>query len=131
MVTFERASPVLPVRNVSRALEYYRRLGFDARAYHEQQDGDPIYGYLRRGPIELHLVRVTCLDPAANTSAVYMYVSDADALYAEWQAAGVECRLMAPEDRAYGLREMALTDPDGNLLRVGSALPQRRSPFER
>jgi hypothetical protein len=29
-----------------------------------------------------------------------------------------------PEDADYGLREFALVDPDDNLLRIGSPLPQ-------
>jgi len=36
---------------------------------------------------------------------------------------GIEGRLAPPENTDYGLREMALTDPDGNLLRMGSELP--------
>jgi hypothetical protein len=62
---------------------------------------------------------------------VYFYIDDADALYAEWQAANVPGRLIAPEDTEYGLREMALGDPDGNLLRLGSELSQFRRAFER
>ena len=31
-------------------------------------------------------------------------------------------RLMAPWDTDYGLREFALVDPNGNLVRVGSPL---------
>lgn len=122
MVTFERASPVFPVKNVAAALAHYRRLGFVADAY-EEHDGDgPVYGFLRRGPVELHLARVPDVDPATNMSAIYVYVDDTDALYAEWRAAHVEGRLVAPVDTRYGLREMVHVDPDGNLWRIGSEL---------
>jgi hypothetical protein len=51
---------------------------------------------------------------------VYLYVSDADALYAQWRLARVAGRLVAPVDTDYGLREGAHVDRDGNLLRFGS-----------
>ena len=56
----------------------------------------------------------------------YLRVDDADELYREWHAVGIEAdprtgsRLMAPVDTEYGMREFALVDPNGNLLRVGS-----------
>ncbi len=54
---------------------------------------------------------------------MYLYVSDADALYAEWAALdNLEGRLIAPNDRPYGLREFAYIDPDGTAHRVGSPL---------
>jgi hypothetical protein len=46
--------------------------------------------------------------------------------YAEWEAVGVPAdpetgsRLMPPGDTDYGMREFALVDKSGNLVRVGS-----------
>jgi uncharacterized glyoxalase superfamily protein PhnB len=120
MTTFERLAPVFPVRNVRAALEHYRRLGFVAEAYGEQNDGDPIYGFIRRGSIELHLARTADLEPDRNTSACYLYVDDANSLFEEWSRASAGGRLHDPFDTPYGLREFAHVDPDGNLLRVGS-----------
>jgi uncharacterized glyoxalase superfamily protein PhnB len=53
---------------------------------------------------------------------VYLYVEDADALYAEWRAAGVQGQFFEPHDTEYGLREGAHIDRDGNLLKFGSRL---------
>jgi hypothetical protein len=54
---------------------------------------------------------------------VYFYVSDADALYAEWAALeSLEGRLVEPFDTPYGLREFAYIDPDGTAHRIGSPL---------
>ncbi len=53
---------------------------------------------------------------------MYVYVSDADALRADWAAAGVEGRFMGPHDTPYGLREFVYTDPDGIVHKVGSPL---------
>lgn len=57
-------------------------------------------------------------------------MGDADALHAEWSAAGVEGRLSGPEDTPYGLREGFHIDPDGILLQFGSWLPGH-APNER
>ncbi len=115
--SFERAAAVLPVRDIAAALARYRRLGFEAEAYGREPS---IYGFLRRGDVRLHLACVPDLDPLTTTSAVYLYVRDADATHAEWKQAGVEGWLTAPVTTPYGLRELAYVDPDGNLLRVGS-----------
>jgi hypothetical protein len=119
----ERVAPVLPVRDVRAALEHYRRLGFTADAYGAPGATDPIYGFVQRGAIELHVTRTPSLDPAKNTSACYLYVDDAARLFGEWSSAGVSGRLVAPTDTEYGLREFVHVDPDGNLLRVGSPIP--------
>ena len=56
------------------------------------------------------------------------FVPDADALHEEWTEAGVAhdgatgSRLVAPMDTDYGMREFALVDRSGNLIRVGSQL---------
>ncbi|EWY36122.1 hypothetical protein N825_29645 [Skermanella stibiiresistens SB22] len=124
-VEFQRVAPVLAVRNVAVALAHYRRLGFEGAAHGEAGAEDPDYGFLAWGSVTLHLARVPDLDPTTSTSACYLYVGDADALHAAWRVAGVEGRLMAPQDTPYGLREFAYLDPDNNLLRVGSPLPAR------
>lgn len=121
-IKFASCAPVFPVRNVTTALEHYRRLGFDAKAYNEADADGPVYGFLYRGAVELHLARVPALDPAQSMSACYLYVDDADALFAQWSQCGVTGRFTAPEDTPYGLREFAHIDGDGNLLRVGSPL---------
>ena len=116
-----RASPVLPVSDLDSAVDHYRKLGFDVRVY----DGGAAYAFAARNDIALHLAQVSELDPATNTSACYLYVDDADALYATWRQAEIEGRLTAPVDTDYDLREGAHVDPDGNLLRFGNGASQR------
>ncbi|MEV6636376.1 VOC family protein [Actinoplanes sp. NPDC051470] len=118
MATFTRIAPILPVRDLEVALDRYRRLGFEASAY----AGPERYGYADRDGISLHLSEVTGHDPLTTSSMVYLYVSDADAVHAEWAAAGVGGRLSPPRDTAWGLREFSYVDPDGSLHRVGSPL---------
>ncbi|WP_052423202.1 bleomycin resistance protein [Nonomuraea candida] len=117
-VVFEDVAPVVPVRDLQAALARYRRLGFAVRAY----EGEARYGFVERGSVSLHLTEWDEHDPARTAAAVYLYVSDADALHAEWAAAGVTGRLGQPSDTEYGLREFAYVDPDGTLHRVGSPL---------
>jgi uncharacterized glyoxalase superfamily protein PhnB len=124
-VALDRVAPVLPVRDVRGALERYQRLGFEARPYVEagiSSADEPIYGYLSWGAVEIHLSGFDALDPKTNTSACYLFVDDADAVYATWSAAGVDGRFGSPADTTYGKREFGYVDPDGNLLRVGSSL---------
>jgi hypothetical protein len=115
---FDSVAPVLPVLDLDAAIERYRRLGFDVRAY----PGPDRYGFARRGGVHLHLSEWAEHDPRRTASQVYLYVSDADAVRDEWGAAGVEGRLTSVADTAYGLREFAYVDPDGTLHRVGSPL---------
>jgi hypothetical protein len=124
-VVFERVAPVLPVREVARALERYGALGFRTRPYVEagvSTEENPIYGYLHWGSVEIHLSAFDALDPKTTTSVCYLFVDDADAVYTAWTGAGVEGRFHAPFDTMYRKREFSYVDPDGNRLRVGSPL---------
>ncbi len=117
-----RIAPVFVTTDLARALRHYQRLGFQVEAY---EDAD-YYGYAGRDEIELHIAKVEDLDCRTTTSCAYLWVDDADALHAEWVAAGVDGRLHPPRPTEYGLTEGAHCDPDGNLIRFGSpALPPR------
>ena len=119
----ETAVPVLPSRDLGATLAFYERLGFEERGAPWQQWDYLIVG---RGTVALHFYADPSVDPLTTSAGCYVYVVDADALHAEWDAAGVPTdpatgsRLMPPTDTGYGLREFALVDPSGNLLRVGS-----------
>jgi uncharacterized glyoxalase superfamily protein PhnB len=118
----QRGAPIFPVPDVTAALEHYRQLGLEVRAYGPPGHANPEYGFVRWGEVELHLSLFPNHDPKLTASCCYLYVSDADALHAAWQAANVAGRLGAPRDTPYGLREFGHTDPEGNLLRIGSPL---------
>jgi hypothetical protein len=114
-----RAVPILATGDVSRAVAHYAALGFDTE--HWEGGG---YGFVMRDGVELlHLGEREDFDPAANTVSCYLHVRDADALYAQWSAADVAGELVAPFDTDYGLREGSHTDPDGNVVRFGSPIP--------
>jgi len=115
---FQSAAAVLPVSDLRAALDRYRRLGFEISEY---EGGG--YGYATRDGVQLHLSKYEQLDPGTTTSVLFLYVADAEALYEEWRAAGVDGRLRAPTRTASGMLEGGYVDPDGNLLRLGSSAP--------
>ncbi len=121
----ESAVPILPSRNLRETLAFYERLGFENQgAPPEQWD----YLIIGRGSIELHFYGAPHTDPLTTDAMCYLRVPDADALHDEWRAIGVATdpatgsRLQPPVDTDYGMREFALVDPSGNLLRVGSPM---------
>jgi catechol 2,3-dioxygenase-like lactoylglutathione lyase family enzyme len=121
----EYAVPILPSRDLEETLTFYTRLGFELR-------GAPIerYRYLiiGRRSIELHFFDAPTVDPLTTDASCYVRVLDADALYQEWKRSDIApdratgSRVVPPVDTEYGMREFALVDKSGNLLRIGSPL---------
>ncbi|MDI5904077.1 MULTISPECIES: VOC family protein [Streptomyces] len=118
-VAFTSVAPVVPVRDLDAALDRYRRLGFAAHAY----EGPNRYGFVERGSVSVHLSEWAEHDPSRTGAVIYLYVSDADAVYAGWKASGIEGRFVEPADTPYKLREFTYVDADGTAHRVGSPLP--------
>jgi catechol 2,3-dioxygenase-like lactoylglutathione lyase family enzyme len=118
-------APILPSRDLEASAAFYARLGFaEAGRWPEE------YLIVMRGEVGLHFFFAPDVDPFASIAGCYLYVSDADALFAEWAAlglpdAGIPRLHGAPEDSEYGLREFAAVDLDGNLLRIGSVIAER------
>ncbi len=121
-VIFSNVAPVISVRDLDRALRRYRKLGFSAHAY----EGPDRYGFVERDGVELHVSESPEHDRTRDGAEIYLYVSDADALYGSWSSSGVKGRFIAPHDTPYGLREFAFIDRDGTAHRVGSPLESDR-----
>lgn len=110
-----RALPELPVVDVGAAVVHYRDvLGFHVN--HQQDD----LGVMDRDRITVVLVPRTHDRPGIGST--YVYVENADALYAELRAKGANIQ-GEPVSHPWGLRDFAVLDPDGNRLRFGQ-------PFE-
>lgn len=118
----ERAVPILPSRDLRESLAFYGALGFENRgAPPETWD----YLIVGRGSIELHFYLDLDVDPLRTAASCYLYVQDAQALYEDWVAIVVPnrstgSRVVPPQLTDYGMREFALVDRNGNLVRVGS-----------
>jgi catechol 2,3-dioxygenase-like lactoylglutathione lyase family enzyme len=118
----QQIAPIFPVRNLDVAVAHYARLGFRTRKY---PGGN--YGFAVTDDVEIHLGVVTSFDDHGHASA-YLFVDDADALAAEWEAAGIEVH--RPEDTEWGMHEGAMVDPDGNVIRFGSPIARHDGATE-
>ena len=120
----DHAVPIMPSTDLDASLAFYERLGFTSVGAGSHVDWN--YLILRRGGVHLHFYGDPTVDPLTTSSSCYVYTDDADALYDTWSAIGVEAdpktgsRLQPPVDTSWGMREFALVDPSGNLLRIGS-----------
>jgi catechol 2,3-dioxygenase-like lactoylglutathione lyase family enzyme len=115
------AIPILPSRNLENTVEFYRRLGFDGFVH--SHGG---YAILIRGTLELHFFLYRQVVPEKSASCCYLRVSSVEEVYADFSRArlpraGIP-RQDALEDKPWGMREFAVVDPDGNLVRVGQVL---------
>ncbi|HET8705036.1 MAG TPA: VOC family protein [Pseudomonadales bacterium] len=105
--------PILASLNLRESAQFYvEKLGFAQVLLIEN------YLILRRGGAELQFW--LCSDPqiAANT-ACYIRTEDIELLYQEFAARGVEMK--PPVLQPWGMVEMYLLDPHGNLLKFGQS----------
>jgi catechol 2,3-dioxygenase-like lactoylglutathione lyase family enzyme len=109
----EELVPIFRVTDGYAVVPWYRRLGFELVGEHQFEPGFPYYLFLRRGDVHLHLSEH--MGDAPPGSVAYFYVDDVDGIASEF---GIEV-----EDVPWG-REVALTDPDGNRIRIGQ-VPDR------
>ena len=115
------AIPILPSRALEATLEFYRRLGFEGREHAHGQ-----YAIVTRGSLELHFFAHPDLDPAQSAAMCYLRVTDVDGIYRAMATANLPRsgipRLDPVGDKPWGMREFAVVDPDGNLLRIGQVI---------
>lgn len=105
----EELVPIFRVDDGRRAAAWYERIGFVVIGEHRFEPHLPLYLFLRRGEVHLHLSEH--LGDAPPGSVAYFYVDDLDAIAA---ASGAEVH-----QQPWG-PEVELTDPDGNRLRIGT-----------
>ncbi len=122
MPTPDLAIPTLPSRSLPATLSFYARLGFTGRLLGV---GD-VYAILTRGDIEIHFFAHPTLRPEESYGGCYLRVADADALFEAFRSAALPAsgipRMDAIADKPWGMREFAVVDEDGNLLRIGQVL---------
>lgn len=116
------AIPILPSRCLSDTITFYQRLGFGG----EILGADDAYAILERGTVELHFFLHPGLIPAESFAGCYVRVLEARDIYkafalAKLSSTGIP-RIQTIEDKPWGMREFAIVDPDGNLLRIGQVL---------
>jgi len=119
MPRINKACPLFAAADVTRAAEWYRdKLGFRIVNLYP----DHGYAIVARDDIEIHFWRCDNRKIAENTSA-YFRPDDIDGLRATMGRAKEGGRISAVENRAWGMREFYVWDPDGNLLKFGVPAP--------
>ncbi len=120
----ELAVPILPSRDLRESLSFYEALGFENRGAEPE-----VWDYLiiGRGDVFLHFYADPAVDPLTTASSCYVYVDDAQALHDAWADRVVPdpptgSRIVTPVDTDYAMREFAVVDRSGNLIRVGSPI---------
>jgi hypothetical protein len=119
VTSFLDIAPILPTADMEGMRAHYELLGFVVHVHHGG------YATAVRGEVKLHFHLSEGHDATRDGGAVYIAVEDADALHAEWKAAGV-VPLDDLWDPGFEVWESAHTDPDGNVIRFGS--PARPDP---
>jgi uncharacterized glyoxalase superfamily protein PhnB len=102
------------VADVGAALDFYVQvLGFKERF----RFGD--YAGVEHGEVQIHLSGPNSTNKRqVGQGGIYVFCDDVDAYYAEIVAKGAAPQA-PPKDYEYGMRDFAVTDPDGNLLGFG------------
>lgn len=125
---FHGVQPVLPVADAARAARYFCDvLGFEldfiageppsyARVKHVPAAGQGEAVYLRLWQVNVREAR-----PWRGEIVIHVG-NDIDGLYAAYVKRGVDI-LEAPTSQPWGLREFALREPDGHVLRFCGYLP--------
>lgn len=105
----EEIIPIMRVASGREAAQWYERLGFEVIGEHRFGPEFPLYMFLERGAVHLHLSEHAG-DATPNT-LVYFWVDDVDVVAEEF---GVEVTTQP------WAREIELSDPDGNRLRIAT-----------
>ena len=116
-------APQFFTTRMAETLAYYKdRLGFDCLGTW----GDPaVYAIVARDNHRIHFRCAGAPTPSPDKYDdelldAFLFIEDADALYAEYLARGVEfTRVLG--DTAWGSREFVVKDGDGRLLAFGAS----------
>mgnify|MGYP000350864794 CR=1 FL=1 len=114
-----QVSPVLPVRDVTKACDYYTgKLGFSLAFVDPSNDpADPRYVGVSRDGVELHLQWHQDIDrDPVNPLLLRLHVDDPDALFAEYASEAVFHDRTKLRNTVWGTREFGFYDLDGNGL---------------
>ncbi len=105
----QRVTPFLRCEDALATADWYARLGFEVRDVYHPRPDDPRFVALRAGERWLFLSEHT--GDASPDTLIYLHVEDVDGVA---DAFGTEAA-----DMPWGMREVHLTDPAGNRVRVG------------
>lgn len=110
--------PILNVSHLADAQRYYRdALGFEI----DWEHGEPAdFASVSRGNATVFMCEGCQGTPGAW---MMVFARDVDALHEEFIRRGAKIR-MAPKTMPWGIRELHVSDPDGNVLRFGTGVDE-------
>jgi len=123
MVTFQSVTPNLLVRDVGKSTAFYRDvLGFTTGE--TVPDQEPfVFVWMKHGDVSVFLndIKAAAHDyppaatmPQGGTAALFFIVTDVDGYHAT--VAPKVNVIMPLKTQFYGMREFAITDPDGHIV---------------
>lgn len=123
MTRFQSITPNLLVRDVRRSTEFYRDvLGFTMGQ--TVPDTEPyVFVWMKRDEVSVFLNDITAAAhdypdaaarPPGGTATLFFTVTDVDAYHAS--VAPRTSVVMPLKTQFYGMREFAVTDPDGHII---------------
>lgn len=121
MKSHDLAIPQLPSRSIEKTLAFYAQLGFEGAAF----PGHP-YAIVERGTLELHFFLHETPRPAESAFSCYLRVGDVEATFQAFSRAQLPShgipRIEPLENKPWGMREFAVVDEDGTLIRIGQEI---------
>ena len=115
-MSYTNATPVLRVADYRRARAFYTDiLGFDV--IEEAGEPDTGFGILRAGKAQLFLMAWNGAEADHDGWRVYLYPEDLSGRVAHMKTTGTA--FSGPLVTEYGMREVEVRDPDGNVLCLG------------
>jgi catechol 2,3-dioxygenase-like lactoylglutathione lyase family enzyme len=103
---------IIPCVDLDASRDFYARLGFAVTSDYASH-GYRILHDRQGASVHLTRVEAAAVEPERTAYGLYFYSEEIDALAAEFG-----CRV---ESKPWGLREFAVSDPSGTLVRVGWA----------
>lgn len=108
------AVPVLASLNIDKTVKFYQeKLGFDRVGWKDKN-----YAVIGRDKIEIHFWKCNNKIHPEHTSC-YIRVKDVDQLYEEMKQAGVVHPNGPIANKPWNIREFAILDEDGNMIKFG------------
>lgn len=105
------AVPVLPCNNIQATILFYEMLGFSVETY-------PNYMIVHFQQAEIHFWLAEDVYLSAN-SGCYVHIRDIDFFYESYKALGIIHPEGQLKEKPWGMKEFAILDNSGNLLRFG------------
>lgn len=112
MIARPTITPIFPVHDMAAARDFWTRAGLRVDEYSSE------YAFVMFGDAEvLHLDLRTDLDPERNAAACYVHIPDPVEWHRRWKDQGLPVSDVVVEP--WGMVEFSVTDPSGNLIRMG------------